>query len=95
MDNLKNKVQAAMDKIAQGSLGFFQNLIDKNTVKYMTGWGGVIITDYGSEEEIAVEILKDCVNEGTVVLGDENDATSLENMKFAIEQILKMNEARS
>lgn len=79
MDAVKNRVQAAMDKIAQGSAGFFDSL----------GEAG---------KKAAQAVRNPNINEDQKTyhnLGEKGDATTLENMKKAIDMIIIGNKYRT
>lgn len=85
VSNLEAIAQNAAATIAKGSLGFFESLDPTDTSGAQATLKGNILELNGSLDSELIKYTK---------LGAENDATSLENMKAAIEYLKECNEIR-
>ena len=82
LDNANKLSQDASKIIAQGSVGYFGSKDNITAVDIIQR--GTSLENWGS----------DAKKGGLTQIGQEKDATSLENMKIALEYILKANEIR-
>ena len=82
LDNANKLAQDASMMIAKGSVGYFES--NGNTTAVDIIQRGTSLDNWGP----------DAKKGGLTQIGQEKDATSLENMKIALEYILKANEIR-
>lgn len=98
LDKAQAELDAAQEKVASGSLGFFQYLAGQGS-----GSAGEAVTILTAKDKSEVKGLGNESNwtaqsweqfTSYTKIGDENDATSLENMRRAIAFIRECNELR-
>ena len=82
LDNANKLAQDASMMIAKGSVGYFESNVNTTAVDIIQR--GTSLDNWGADAEKG----------GLTQIGQEKDATSLENMKIALEYILKANEIR-
>ena len=82
LDNANKLAQDASMMIAKGSVGYFESNVNTTAVDIIQR--GTSLDNWGA----------DAKKGGLTQIGQEKDATSLENMKIALEYILKANEIR-
>ncbi len=98
LDKAQEELNAAREKVASGSLGFFQYLAGEGSgsaseaVTILTAGDKSEVKGLGNESNWTAESWEQFTS--YTKIGDENDATSLENMRRAIAFIRECNELR-
>ena len=98
LDKAQEELNAAREKVASGSLGFFQYLAGEGSgsaseaVMILTARDKSEVKGLGNESNWTAQSWEQFTS--YTKIGDENDATSLENMRRAIAFIRECNELR-